>query len=90
MSNLSSPQAEALACELLGDDELQAVSGGVAYAIGRVAPGVIPTPGRIVANLGSLGGIRPFNCGACVQGIPFNLVNNPAVNPVLNAPLGRF
>jgi len=89
MSNLPSQPAEALACELLSDDELQAVSGGVAYAIGRAALAV-PLPGGSAANLGSLGGIRPFNCGACVQGIPFNLVNNPAVNPVLNAPLGRF
>jgi len=83
MSNLSSPQAEALACELLGDDELQAVSGGVAYAIGRVSPGVIPAPGGNVAILGSLGGIRPFNCIACVQGVPRDLVSNPALNRVL-------
>jgi bacteriocin-like protein len=79
MSNLSSQQTEALDCELLSNDELQAVSGGVASAIGRFALGVT-LPGRI----------KPFNCGACVQGIPFNLVNNPAVNPVLNAPLSRF
>jgi len=79
MSNLPSQQTEAPTCEALSDDELQAVSGGVAFAIGRAAQAV-PLPGRI----------KPFNCGACVQGIPFNLVNNLAVNPVLNAPLSRF
>jgi bacteriocin-like protein len=85
MSNLSSQQPEALACELLSDDELQAVSGGVAYAIGRVAPGVIPGPGGNVANLGSLAGIRPIICNACVQGIPRDLVTNPAFNQVVRA-----
>jgi bacteriocin-like protein len=88
MSNLPSKQPEASACEALSDDELQAVSGGVALVVGRAALGGALVTGKI-AN-GSLGGIKPFNCGACVQGIPFNLVNNPAVNPVLNAPLGRF
>jgi hypothetical protein len=79
MSNLPSQQTEAPTFEALSDDELQAVSGGVSFAIGRPALAV-SLPGRIT----------PFNCGACVQGIPFNHVNNPAVNPVLNAPLGRF
>ena len=83
MTNLPSQQPEALACERLSDDELQAVSGGVAYAIGRVSPGVIPAPGGNVAILGSLGGIRPFNCIACVQGVPRDLVSNPALNRVL-------
>ncbi len=89
MTNLPSQQSEALACEALSDDELQAVSGGVALVTGRAALGIQLTTGRIV-NPGLSGGIKPFNCGACVQGIPFNLVNNPAVNPVLNAPLSRF
>jgi bacteriocin-like protein len=79
MSNLPSKQPEASACEALSDDELQAVSGGVSFAIGRAALAV-SLPVRI----------KPFNCGACVQGIPFNLVNNPVVNPVLNSPLSRF
>jgi bacteriocin-like protein len=77
MSILSSQQAEALACELLSDDELQAVSGGVALAV--------PAPGGSAANLGSLGGIRPFNCIACVQGVPRDLVTNPALNQVVRA-----
>lgn len=84
MSILSSQQAEALACERLSDDELQAVSGGVAYAIGRVALAV-PAPGGSAANLGSLGGIRPFNCIACVQGVPRDLVTNRALNQVVRA-----
>jgi hypothetical protein len=84
MSSLPSQQPEALACELLGDDELQAVSGGVAYAIGRAALGV-PFPGGSAANLGSLRGIRPFNCIACVQGVPRDLVSNPALNQVVRA-----
>jgi bacteriocin-like protein len=81
MSNLPSKQPEASACEALSDDELQAVSGGVALVVGR---------GALVLGRDAAFKIKPFNCGACVQGIPFNLVNNPAVNPVLNAPLGRF
>lgn len=82
MSKLPCQQPEALACELLSDDELQAVSGGVAYAIGRVALGV-PFPGGSAANLGSLAGIRPILCNACVQGVPRDLVTNPAFNQVL-------
>lgn len=89
MSNLPSQQTEELACELLSDDELQAVSGGVALVTGKATQGVALVTGKVVKP-GLIGGIKPFNCGACVQGIPFNLVNNPAVNPVLKAPLGRF
>jgi bacteriocin-like protein len=84
MSNLSSQQTEALDCELLSNDELQAVSGGVAFAIGRAALGV-PFPGGSAANLGSLRGIRPFNCITCVQGVPRDLVSNPALNQVVRA-----
>ena len=83
MSNLPSKQPEASACEALSDDELQAVSGGVALVVGRAALGVALVTGKI-AN-GSLAGIKPFNCGACVQGFPRDLVTNPALNQLLRA-----
>ncbi|MFM7548804.1 MAG: hypothetical protein ACKO8I_07985 [Cyanobacteriota bacterium] len=89
MTNLPSQQSEVLACEALSDDELQAVSGGVALVTGRAALGT-SLSGSLSLVGSSIPPIKPFNCGACVQGIPFNLVNNPAVNPVLNAPLSRF
>ena len=89
MTNLPSQQSEALACEALSDDELQAVSGGVALVTGRAALGTNLSGALSLAGA-SIPTIKPFNCGACVQGIPFNLVNHPAVNPVLKAPLSRF
>lgn len=87
MANLPSQQSEALACEALSDDELQAVSGGVALVTGRIAQGVQLTTGRIVnpGLVGGVGGIRPIICLACVQGVPSNLVTNPAFNQVLRA-----
>lgn len=84
MANLPSQQPEALACEALSDDELQAVSGGVALVTGRIAQGIQLTTGRVV-DPGLVGGIKPFNCNACVQGVPSNLVTNPAFNQVLRA-----
>ena len=84
MANLPSQQPEALACEALSDDELQAVSGGVALVTGRAALGIQLTTGRGV-NPGLIDGIRPIICNACVQGVPSNLVTNPAFNQVLRA-----
>lgn len=87
MANLSSQQPEALACEALSDDELQAVSGGVALVTGRIAQGIQLTTGKVVdpGVIGGIGGIRPILCNACVQGVPSNLVTNPAFNQVLRA-----
>jgi bacteriocin-like protein len=78
MSNLPSQQTEELACELLSDDELQAVSGGVALVTGKVV------------NPGLIGGIKPIGCVPCRSGIPLDLIKNPVINPVLNSPLSRF
>jgi hypothetical protein len=89
MSNLPSQQTEALDCELLSDDDLQAVSGGVAYAIGRVAPGGSVNPGKLVKP-GGIAGIKPIGCVPCRSGIPLDLIKNPVINPVLNSPLSRF
>ncbi len=76
MSNLPSKQPEASACEALSDDELQAVSGGVALVVGRSA---------LVLGRDAAFKIKPFNCGACVQGFPRDLVTNPALNQLLRA-----
>jgi bacteriocin-like protein len=89
MSNLPSQQTEELACELLSDDELQAVSGGVAYAIGKATQGVALVTGKVV-NPGLIGGIKPIGCAPCRSGIPLDLIKNPVINPVLNSPLSRF
>ena len=77
MSHVSSQATEPLACERLGDDELQQVSGGVALVTGRqLQP--------------SLAKVAPFGCTACVQGVPRDLLKNQLINPVLEAPLARF
>jgi bacteriocin-like protein len=89
MSNLPSQQTEAPTCEALSDDELQAVSGGVAFAIGRAAQGVALVTGKVV-NPGLIGGIKPIGCVPCRSGIPLDLIKNPVINPVLNSPLSRF
>jgi bacteriocin-like protein len=89
MSNLPSKQPEASACEALSDDELQAVSGGVAFAIGRAAQGVALVTGKVV-NPGLIGGIKPIGCAPCRSGIPLDLIKNPVINSVLNSPLSRF
>jgi bacteriocin-like protein len=78
MSNLPSQQTEAPTCEALSDDELQAVSGGVAFAIGKVV------------NPGLIGGIKLIGCVTCRSGIPLDLIKNSVINPVLNSPLSRF
>jgi bacteriocin-like protein len=76
MSNLPSQQPEAPTCEALSDDELQAVSGGAALVIGR---------GALVLGRDVAFKIKPFNCGACVQGVPRDLVTNPAFNQLVRA-----
>jgi len=83
MSNLPSQQTEAPTCEALSDDELQAVSGGVAFAIGRAALGGALVTGKVV-NPGLIG------CVACRSGIPLDLIKNPVIKTVLNSPLSRF
>jgi bacteriocin-like protein len=89
MSNLPSQQTEAPTCEALSDDELQAVSGGVAFAIGRAAQGGALVTGKVV-NPGLIGGIKLIGCVTCRSGIPLDLTKNSVINPVLNSPLSRF
>jgi bacteriocin-like protein len=72
--------------EELNEDTLQQINGGVAYAIGRITPDF---PGN-QANIGRIGGIRPFNCGACVQGLAGDLLKNPAISKVINPGIGRI
>lgn len=85
MSTPHSQQPTYLAPELLSEDDLRQVSGGVAYAIGRIAP---PALG------GKLGGGRlpvgPITCNACVQGFPRDLLNNSITTPAIKVSLGRF
>jgi hypothetical protein len=85
MSTPHSQQPTDLAPELLSEDDLRQVSGGVAYAIGRIAQ---PALG------GKLGGGRlpvgPITCNACVQGFPRDLLNNSITLPAIKASLGGF
>ena len=89
MSTLPSQQQEPLSCELLCDDDLQAVSGGVALVTGRVAAGV-KVPTGTIAKPGGIAGIKPIGCVPCRSGIPLDLIKNPVIYPVLNSPLSRF
>ncbi|MFN7898991.1 MAG: bacteriocin [Synechococcaceae cyanobacterium] len=81
-----SPPLPSSAGEELSEDTLQQINGGVAYATGRLTPDF---PGN-QGNLGNIGGIRPFNCGACVQGLPGDLIKNPAINQIINTGIGRL
>ena len=87
MSTHPSQQPDALAPELLTEDDLQQVSGGVALVTGRVAQGAI---GGGLATGKLAGGIVPFTCNACVQGFPRDLLNNSITNPAIKVSLGRF
>ena len=71
--------------EELSEDTLQQINGGVAYATGRFTPDSLGNQGSI----GNIPGTRPFNCGACVQGLPGDLIKNPAINQVISSGFGR-
>ena len=85
MSTPHSQQPNDLAPDLLSEDDLRQVSGGVALASIRIAP---PALG------GRLGGGRlpvgPITCNACVQGFPRDLLNNSITTPAIKVSLGRF
>jgi hypothetical protein len=87
MSTPNSQQPIDLAPDLLSEEDLRQVSGGVALATGRIAQAAIS--GSLVT--GKLaGGIGPFTCNACVQGFPRDLLNNAITNPAIKVSLGRF
>jgi hypothetical protein len=87
MSTPPSQQPDALAPELLTEDDLRQVSGGVALVVGRVAQAAI---GGSLATGKLAGGIGPFTCNACVQGFPRDLLKNAITNPAIKVSLGGF
>lgn len=89
MSIPQSPLPEDHVMDVLSDEDLRQVSGGVAYAIGKVAA-ALPNGSALSAGLitGKLpGGVGPFNCNACVQGFPRDLLKDPITNSAINTRL---
>jgi hypothetical protein len=75
---MSTPHFEDSVSEVLSDEDLRQVSGGLASAISKsalAASGSRSLSGALVT--GKLpGGVGPFNCNACVQGFPRDLLKD--------------
>jgi bacteriocin-like protein len=68
--------------EMLSNDELQQISGGVAYATGRPAGPGLP-------DLGRFGGMKfpPVGHLSCLSGGRLPVISDPRINNVLSAGL---
>ncbi len=82
---MSTPHFEDSVSEMLSDEDLRQVSGGVSYAIGKVA---VAAPGASSLSAGLVtgklpGGIGPFTCNACVQGFPRDLLKDSITNSAI-------
>jgi hypothetical protein len=75
---MSTPHFEDSVSEVLSDEDLRQVSGGVASAISKSALAASGSRSLSAALVtGKLpGGIGPFNCNACVQGFPRDLLKD--------------
>ncbi|MEB3156151.1 MAG: hypothetical protein ACK6BG_09580 [Cyanobacteriota bacterium] len=84
---MSTPHFENPVSAALSEEDLRQISGGVALVVGKSAL-ASPAGGALSAGLvtGKLpGGVGPFNCNACVQGFPRDLLKDSLTNSAIRA-----